>query len=284
MISSERNFLHKMIFNKLRIFGVIFACVFTLHGFADEECENEQYNINNECKYCNAGYCVDNDECVACPAGYKCPETDGNLLCSNVKSKYSNYICPVNTYSDAGKTSCTSCGIGYATGNSGPIVTDSEDNVSGDGLCLKIENESGLGYGCISSRACQMVTPQLCKGGCFCDAESKLLNAMMGSDSDKADAKTALTNCRVTEAVANCLLLGDCDGVSTRPSRPIRKTFIGDDTEDNKQNVITNAFLENKKLVRCFCNTSFGLGNNVTTVKMYSDVVNVVYPDDSASE
>ena len=34
MISSERNFLRKMIFNKLRIFGVIFACVFTLPGFA----------------------------------------------------------------------------------------------------------------------------------------------------------------------------------------------------------------------------------------------------------
>lgn len=268
-----------MIFNKLRIFGVIFACVFTLPGFADEECENEQYNINNGCKYCNAGYCVDDGECVICPAGYKCPKTDGNLSCSDVKSEH---ICPVNTYSDGGKDSCTSCEIGYTTGNSGPIVTDSEDNVSGDGLCLEIDDESGLGYGCISSRACQMVTPQLCKGKCSCNAKDKLENAMH-SDSTKAAAKTALTNCGVTELVANCLL-GDCGNIPIRPFRPIRGTFIGNSANINIQGIITNAFLENKKLVRCFCATSFVLGDNVTTVKTYSDVVDVVYPDDSASD
>lgn len=257
MISSERNFLHKMIFNKLRIFGVIFACVFTLHGFADEECENEQYNINNECKYCNAGYCVDddndndNDECVACPAGYKCPKTDGNLSCSTVKAENSEYICPVNTYSDAGKTSCTSCGIGYTTGNSGPI---------GDGLCLKIKDESGLGYGCTSSRACQMVTPQLCHGRCSCDISQELRDAA-GSEA----AMTRLKNCGVTEIIASCLL-GKSEGKCT-----IGKLEV-------QRNIVLNAFVHNQKSVRCFCNKSFVLGDNVTVEKTYSDVV---YPDNT---
>ena len=254
MISSERNFLRKMIFNKLRIFGVIFACVFTLHGFADEECENEQYHINNECKYCNAGYCVDNGECVACPAGYKCPESNGNLLCSTVKSEH---VCPVNTYSDAGKTSCTSCGIGYTTGNSGPIVTDSEDNVSGDGLCLAFDDESGLGYGCISSRACQMVTPYLCRGSCSCNISDKI-DSIIGKESFGL-----LLGCGIPMQVAIILINSKDKGIVNRIKKSIQN---------------------NKKLSRCLCNTSFVLGDNVTTVKTYSDVVDVVYPDDSASD
>ena len=41
------------------------------------------------------------------------------------------------------------------------------------------------------------------------------------------------------------------------------------------------SILKNTKVARCLCDTSFGLGDNVTTVKTYSDVV---YPKKSTSE
>ena len=235
-----------------------------------------KYNINNECKHCNAGYCVDdNKECVACPAGYNCPESGGNLSCSTVKAENSTYICPVNTYSDGGKTDCTSCGIGYTTGNSGPIVKDSEGNVSGDDLCLKVD-ENNMGYGCTSSRACQMVTPQLCHGSCSCDVSEEISKAAKGSDKDKEAAMTRLENCGVTGTNASCLLDVDAEVCSfkVKIGKYERNYFV------YRSNYVTS-FENNQKFVRCFCNTSFGLGDNVSTVKTYSDVV---YRSPSASK
>lgn len=91
----------------------------------------------------NSGESTSKSACVLCPAGYYCP---GRTADPNTSQKA--IICPKNTYSEDGASSCTSCASGYTTALSGPV------GAGFDGLCLRIEN--GFGVQCISPNACKL--------------------------------------------------------------------------------------------------------------------------------
>ena len=112
-----------------------------------------------QCHTCGAGSCFytygGEKYCKTCSAGYACPAgSDGKAQTCvvhpdnpNIKDYYGMSMCGVNTFSSAGKASCTSCAGNYTT--------------VGSEKCINSED----GQGCKSADACMLKGSNLCRGG-----------------------------------------------------------------------------------------------------------------------